>query len=80
MFVTSVLLTRKRSFGDRDERRGDEKRGGYVEGQEHELLVYIHPPRPDREPEPNIFIDSKFNYWNLPAKARVLLVSNVPKV
>jgi hypothetical protein len=47
---------------------------------EHELLVLEFPPRPDREPEPNLFIDTKFNYWNLPVKAKVLLVSNVPKV
>eukprot|EP00092_Neocalanus_flemingeri_P031323 GFUD01034019.1.p1 GENE.GFUD01034019.1~~GFUD01034019.1.p1 ORF type:complete len:258 (-),score=75.84 GFUD01034019.1:148-921(-) len=29
--------------------------------------------------EPNVYIDSKFNYWNLPTKARVLLISNVPQ-
>ena len=35
-------------------------------------------PREGREPELNIFIDQKFNIWNLPDKARVLLVSNLP--
>jgi len=65
----------RRERDDRDSKR----RGGDNAGQEHELLVYTYPPRPDREPEPNIFIDAKFNYWNLSANARVLLVSNVPK-
>jgi len=36
-------------------------------------------PREGREPELNLFIDKKFNYWNLPIKARVLLVSNIPQ-
>ena len=36
--------------------------------------------REGREPELNLFIDPKFRYWNLPAKAKVLLVSNVPQV
>ena len=35
-------------------------------------------PREGREPELNIFIDPKFNVWNMPAKAKVLLVSNLP--
>ena len=37
-------------------------------------------PREGREPELNIFIDKRFNVWNLPVKAKVLLVSNVPQV
>jgi len=37
-------------------------------------------PRQGREPELNIYIDNKFNYWNLPSKAKVLLISNIPQV
>jgi hypothetical protein len=66
--------------GDRREGGRGRGRGEIEEGREHQLLVFTYPPRPDREPEPNIFIDRQFNYWNLPANARVLLVSNVPKV
>ena len=89
-FKENLLFERKRPFGGGGGRgRGRGGRGGggrdggvrtYDPEQEHELLVWDNPPRPDREPEPNIFVDSKFNYWNLPVKARVLLVSNVPKV
>ena len=36
--------------------------------------------RVGREPELSLFTDPKFRYWNLPAKAKFLLVSNLPKV
>ena len=37
-------------------------------------------PREGREPPLNIFIDQKFNIWNLPVQAQVLLVSNISQV
>ena len=37
-------------------------------------------PREGREPPLNIFIDHKFNIWNLPVQAQVLLVSNISQV
>ena len=40
----------------------------------------FNKPREGREPELNIFIDQKFNVWNLPDKAKVVLVSNLPQV
>ena len=39
-----------------------------------------HKGREGREPELILCTDPKFRYWNLPAKAKVLLVSNVPEV
>jgi len=39
----------------------------------------FNKPREGREPELNIFIDQKFNVWNLPDKAKVVLVSNLPQ-
>jgi len=58
-------------FGDRDrDRRGDGEKRPRREPMK---------PREGREPELNIFIDKRFNYWNLPTKARVLLISNVPQ-
>jgi len=56
-------------FGDRDRRGDGEKR------PRREPLK----PREGREPELNLYIDKRFNYWNLPTKARVLLISNVPQ-
>ena len=62
-------------FGDRNRYdRGD--RFGDSDRPKREPLK----PRDGREPELNIYIDKKFNFWNLPTKARVLLISNVPQV
>ena len=57
--------------------------GGQGGGQGHEekraKKENVNKPREGREPPLNIHIDQSFNYWNLPVKARVLLVSNVPQ-
>ena len=54
-------------------------RGGFGDGDEKKPRK-DNKPREGREPGLNIFIDQRFNYWNLPVKARVLLISNVPQV
>jgi len=54
----------KREFDDRND--GEAKRPRWT-------------GRVGREPELSLFTDPKFRYWNLPAKAKVLLVSNLPK-
>lgn len=59
--------------------RGGGGRGGFNDGEEKKPRK-DNKPREGREPGLNIFIDPKFNYWNLPVKARVLLISNVPQV
>ena len=50
---------------------GDDEKRPRKEGQK---------PRENREAMLDIYIDQKFNYWNLPVKAKVLLISNVPQV
>merc|ERR1712048_243325 len=49
------------------------------EGEEKREKRQKAKPREGREPELNIFIDKKFNYWNLPVKAKTVLLSNVPQ-
>lgn len=63
--------------GSRDRYGG----GGDRFGDDREKRPRREPlkPREGREPELNLYIDKKFNYWNLPTKARVLLISNVPQ-
>jgi len=56
-------------FGDRHRRGDGEKR----------LRREPLKQREGREPELDLYIDKRFNYWNLPTKARVLLISNVPQ-
>ena len=78
----AAYQTNKRKFDDRGGGRGrggfggDAKRGRDDDRPKREK----QKPREGREPELNIFIDKRFNYWNLPEKAKVLLVSNVPQV
>jgi len=76
----AAYQTNKRKFDDRGGRgRGgfgsDAKRGRDDDRPKREK----QKPREGREPELNIFIDKRFNYWNLPVKAKVLLISNVPQ-
>ena len=74
----AAYQTNKRRFDDRGGRGGgpDAKRDRGDDGPKREK----NKPREGREPELNLFIDKRFNYWNLPVKAKVLLVSNVPQV
>ena len=68
----------KRKF-DGGGRGGGGRGGGFGDGDEKKPRKE-NKPRENREPGLNIFIDQKFNYWNLPVKAKVLLISNVPQV
>lgn len=79
----AAYQTNKRKFDDRGGRGGG--RGGFgggdaKRGREDRPKREKQKPREGREPELNLYIDNKFNYWNLPVKARVLLVSNIPQV
>ena len=65
----------KRKF-DGGEFGGPDAKGGRFDKPKREK----QKPREGREPELNIFIDKRFNYWNLPVKAKVILVSNLPQV
>ena len=72
--------TNKRKMDERGggrDRYGDRDRDG--EGEKRPKREPLKP-RDGREPELNIYIDKRFNFWNLPTKARVLLISNVPQV
>jgi len=75
----------KRKFEDRGGggRGGGRGRGGGFGGRDRDgdkrPRREENAPREGREPGLDIFIDNQFNYWNLPVKARVLLISNVPQ-
>jgi len=74
--------TNKRKYEDRNSGWGgfgDRGRGGRFEREKRPRREPFKP-REGREPELNLYIDRKFNFWNLPVKARVLLVSNVPQI
>jgi len=68
----------KRKFDSGGRGGGGGGRGGFHDGDEKKPRK-DNKPREGREPPLNIYIDPKFNYWNLPVKARVLLISNVPQ-
>ena len=74
----AAYQTNKRKFDD----GGRGGRGGGRGGPDDEKRPRREPakPRVNREPGLNIYIDQTFNYWNLPVKAKVLLISNVPEV
>ena len=77
----AAYQTNKRKFDDRGGRGGGRFGGSDAKrGREDRPKREKQKPREGREPELNIFIDRKFNYWNLPVKARVILVSNIPQV
>jgi len=63
--------------GSRGGRGGGGGRGGFDKRPRYE--VEERKPREGREPMLDLYIDQKFNFWNLPVKARVLLISNVPQ-
>ena len=78
----AAYQTNKRKFDDgggRGRGRGRGRGGGDVKRGRFEK-PRGNKPREGREPELNIFIDQKFNIWNLPSKAKVVLVSNLPEV
>merc|ERR1719334_1523843 len=66
----AAYQTNKRKFDDRGGRGDDDKRP---------RMDKKPKAREGREPPLDIYIDQNFNYWNLPVKARVLLISNVPQ-
>lgn len=66
----------KRKFDGGGDFGGPDAKGGRFDRPKREK----QKPREGREPELNIFIDKRFNYWNLPVKAKVILVSNIPQV
>ena len=85
----AAYQTNKRKWDDRGHGSGG-FRGGRGGGGDHGA-AWEHPEkrarreekfsgREGREKPLDIFIDTKFNYWNLPVKARVLLISNLPQV
>ena len=76
----AAYQTNKRKFDDRGGRGGGRGGSDAKRGREDRPKREKQKPREGREPELNLFIDKKFNYWNLPIKARVLLVSNIPQV
>ena len=69
--------TNKRKIDERGGRQGDDS---FDDREKRLMRREPLKPRDGREPELNIFINKKFNFWNLPTKARVLLISNVPQV
>ena len=71
----AAYQTNKRKFDDRGGRGG-----GPGEKRDRPDRPRREKPREGREPELNIFIDKRFNVWNLPVKAKVLLASNLPQV
>ena len=71
----AAYQTNKRKF-DGGEFGAPDAKGGRFDRPKREK----QKPREGREPELNIFIDKRFNYWNLPVKAKVILVSNLPQV
>lgn len=84
----AAYQTNKRKWDDRGHGSGG-FRGGRGGGGDHGA-AWEHPEkrarreekfsgREGREKPLDIFIDTKFNYWNLPVKARVLLISNLPQ-
>lgn len=81
----AAYQTNKRKFDDRGrggDRGGDrDRRSGGFGGDRDDKRPKREPrkPREGREPELSLFIDKKFNYWNLPVKAKVLLISNIPQ-
>ena len=78
----AAYQTNKRKFDDgggRGRGRGRGRGGGDVKRGRFDK-PRGNKPREGREPELNIFIDQKFNIWNLPSKAKVVLVSNLPEV
>lgn len=66
----------KRKFDGGGDFGGPDAKGGRFDRPKREK----QKPREGREPELNIFIDKRFNFWNLPVKAKVILVSNLPQV
>ena len=80
----AAYQTNKRKFDDRGGHRGGGR--GRAGGEDSKRGRFEKPrraaakPRVGREPELNLFIDNKFNVWNLPDKAKVVLVSNLPQV
>ena len=52
--------------------------GGSGEKRPRRDREETNKPREGREEAPPLFVDAKFNVWNLPCKAKVLLVSNIP--
>jgi len=78
----AAYSTNKRKFDERG-RGGDRDRrsGGFGDRDRDDKRPKREPrkPREGREPELSLFIDKKFNYWNLPVKAKVLLISNIPQ-
>ena len=77
-YQTNKRKMDERGGGGRD-RYGDRDRDRYGDGEKRPKREPLKP-RDGREPELNLYIDKKFNFWNLPTKARVLLISNVPQV
>jgi len=80
----AAYQTNKRKFDDRGrggDRGGDRDRrsGGFGDRDDKRPKREPRKPREGREPELSLFIDKKFNYWNLPVKAKVLLISNIPQ-
>lgn len=65
----------KRKFDGGGDFGGPDSKGGRFDRPKREK----QKPREGREPELNIFIDKRFNFWNLPVKAKVILVSNLPQ-
>lgn len=66
----------KRKFDGGGDFGGPDSKGGRFDRPKREK----QKPREGREPELNLFIDKRFNFWNLPVKAKVILVSNIPQV
>ena len=66
----------KRKFDGGGDFGGPDSKGGRFDRPKREK----QKPREGREPELNLFIDKRFNFWNLPVKAKVILVSDIPQV
>lgn len=76
----AAYQTNKRKMDDRGRPGGDRRPSRFDQGGDDKRPKREpRKPREGREPELNLFIDKKFNYWNLPSKAKVLLISNIPQ-
>jgi len=71
-YDTSRNVNKRGEKRSRDDRDGGSAKDGAMKRPKYK-------GREGREPELALFVDPRFRYWNLPAKARVLLVSNVPQ-
>jgi hypothetical protein len=65
--------------GGGQDRYGDRDRDRHGDGEKRPMREPFKPLA-GREPELDIYIDKRFNFWNLHTNARVLLISNVPQV